>query len=161
MSQTLRRNLTFVIALAASLGGLLFAVPIFIVAGPLVEPHMFAVVRDARILSVAREGDSVVYDVIASKARSCTYLGSSALAGPRAGLMEAAQLTFPESVNRDASRPTGLQAFGVWRVEPVHTGELVLIQIRHRCHSFWDTTTQLGPWRVPPGSIDYPEGLKP
>lgn len=157
MSKT-QQNLKFLIAFLATAGGMLIAVPVLIFAGPLVEPHAFAVLTAVRVQSAERDGTAVIFEVVGDKSRSCTYIGASALAGPRAGYMEPARLTFPEGLGQ--SRPTGEQSFGPWRVDPVATGELVAIQLRHHCHSLWETTTQLGPWRVA-GSLKTFEGKKP
>lgn len=148
MSQ-IRRNISFLLAFLAFMGAVLISTPVILLAGPSAEPRFFPVVTDVRLISVVRDRHSVIFDVAGDKARQCTYLGASALAGPREGLMESALLTFPESLGTDRTRPVGVQSFGTWRIEPVMRGELVAIQLRHRCHGLWDTTTQLGPWRVP------------
>jgi hypothetical protein len=148
----LRNTLSFVIPFLVALGGVLVGVPIVLAVGPMYEPRIAPVVRNVALLSATREGSAVIFDVAGDKARTCTYLGASALAGPREGLMEQAKLSFPVAMGKGVTRPPGFQSFGVWRIEPVRDGEVVLIQLRHHCHSFWDTTTLLGPWRVLPVS---------
>lgn len=148
----IRNTLSFVIPFLVGLGGLLVGVPLVLAVGPLVEPRLAPVVRNVGLLAATRDGAAVIFDVAGEKARMCTYLGASALAGPREGLMEQAKLTFPEALGKNDTRPPGVQSFGTWRVEPVHDGEMVLIQLRHHCHTLWPTTTLLGPWRVLPVS---------
>jgi hypothetical protein len=149
-TDTIRNRLSLFVAFAATVGGFLIAVPIALVAGPAIEARVFPVLRGAHVISAQRDGHAVVFDVAGTKARGCTYRGASALAGPRAGYMEQASITFPASVGdaSAASRPLGEQSFGPWRIEPVASGEVVAIQLRHHCHGLWDTVTQLGPWRV-------------
>ena len=148
----LRNTLSFAIPFLVALGGVLTGVPLVLAVGPMYEPRIAPVMRDVALLSATREGSAAIFDVAGVKARTCTYLGASALAGPREGLMEHAKLSFPVALDKGVTRPPGVQSFGVWRVEPVREGEVVLIQLRHHCHSLWDTTTLLGPWRVLPVS---------
>lgn len=147
-----RNTLSFLVPLLFAAGGIFVFFPILLAVGPLVEPRLAPVIRNAGLLGATREGVAVIFEVAGNKSRMCTYLGASALAGPREGLMEQAKLSFPAAVGKGTTRPPGVQSFGMWRIEPVHDGELVLIQLRHHCHSLWDTTTLLGPWRVLPVS---------
>jgi hypothetical protein len=155
MRESVRNRLNIFMAVAATVGGMLVSAPIILAAGPAMESHVFPVVTGVQLAGAGRSGSSVLFEVVGVKARPCTYLGASALSGPRDGFMQSARLSFPGALGDSITRPPGAQAFGFWLIEPTATDEKVVIQVRHHCHGLWDTTTQLGPWTVPAQSVDY------
>ncbi len=130
------------------LGFLFIVAPLLFFSGPYVEAKFLPVYSDIHPIEVKREGDAITFDVVGTKVRPCEYLSTSVLAGKPGDYLELVQIDFPETGGKGTTRPPGAQSLNLWRIHPVNDGDELRILLRHRCHSAWDVTLQLGPWPV-------------
>lgn len=114
-----------------------------VILGPIIETKYFPVIEDSQfsiVDAVKPEGVSVL--VLGEKKRACRFLEVNALVkDPASNLYQKAEVSF-STQNGNATRPTGMQSFGVWTFVP--SGKSVVLEVRHECHGMWETVTKLG-----------------
>ena len=122
-----------------ALAGLLFGVSTVtgIMAVQAVEYSFHPVVANARVTRTQPDGDGTLIWGTFDKVRDCHFVEATASSG--AILLD---LEFLDTrKNRAATRPTGPQLFGPWRISP--STSPVRITTRHECQPLWYTTSTL------------------
>lgn len=107
--------------------------------------HLFMpVVRDFVVLQTQRDGNNVIMSGYMRKSRSCQYAGVTAEAMVGDTWADV-PLQYLDTVNHTATRPTGTQGWGPWRITlPVQPGTTTLrLTAAHKCHPFWLSQTEL------------------
>ena len=114
-----------------------------VILGPIIETKYFPVIKETNFVKVdAVKPEGVSLHVFGEKTRACRFLEVNALVKDKESKMyQKAEVSFSTEYG-NATRPTGIQSFGVWTFVPKGTD--VVLEIRHECHGMWETVTKLG-----------------
>lgn len=115
-------------------------------SGPSLEGRHFPVVKAAFAEFEPRSIDAIQAELYGDKVRDCSLVSFSVLVRVD-GVWHRADVRINGYRPRMAARPTGMQSFGLWEIEPA--GDRMKVELVHRCHALWYTTTKLGEWAVP------------
>jgi hypothetical protein len=108
------------------------------------ERAVYPVIRDFVISEIQYEGDSMFVRGYMRKTRACKFVGVSTEAWDGSTWVEL-PLQFMDTANHKATRPTGTQAWGPWRIElPIRSqAAAIRMSALHSCHPAWSTETRL------------------
>lgn len=114
-----------------------------VLALPRLEQITLPVVRDFVVTGMTKEPGFVTLSGYMRKARDCQFVGvqATAMAGPD---YYDVPIHFLDGGAQNATRPTGTQDWGPWRITlPVTQADEVRLVSTHRCHPLWATDTRL------------------
>lgn len=122
-----------------------FALALFLMLFlPRFEAWLFPVVKDFVVTGMAKEPGYVTLTGYMRKSRDCRFraVNAEALLGDQ---WADVPLRFMDSSNHTATRPTGTQPWGPWRVTvPVSLAtQDIRLSAVHSCHPAWPTESRL------------------
>lgn len=112
-----------------------------------VERGLMPVVGRFDVLSIKRDGDTILIAGTLLKERDCEITVLRAL-DEHESLLKVDYLDRPYNAALHP-RPVGPSSWGPWRVHP-NGSRYVVLQAEHRCHSLWSIKTTLAAFQVKP-----------
>jgi hypothetical protein len=118
---------------------IVLAIPLSVEITQRIESKYFPVVTSFQILEAVITPESTTITGSMIKLRKyCKFVELNAYSGSTYLNIEYKDRS-PSSSDKTTSRAEGFQHWGPWVLSP--TTDKVKIQVRHRCHPFWDTIT--------------------
>jgi hypothetical protein len=132
--------------LAWTIVALISAWALFSIAST-VERGLFPVVGRFEVLSIKRDGDTILIGGTLIKERDCEITSLRAMS-ENESLLKIDFLDRPDNATLHP-RPIGPSSWGPWRVHP-NGSRYVILHAEHRCHSLWSIKTTLAAFQVKP-----------